>query len=260
MAFDQIQVDIQGNIYLLSFEQKVLYKYLADTSYDSLLTIGGASSLELVPLLDPLEMRVSNYQQLYVLDAGTQSVLIFDKDLSRLQTLEFRNTADATYDASGSQNFQVRSMGINPLNEVYLLNAWDHRIYHFSPNGSLLQTFGGMDYGMGTLKSPSAIHITGNNDIFVQENTPLSLILFDAFGTYQSHIDLSAFGESSIPLLWYPYLFVWDAPYLHLARIHPVFEQLCVQTIRTPPLSFALRKNYLYLLFEDSVKIYPISF
>ena len=258
-VFDQIQVDIQGNIYLLSHQQKGLYKYLANTGYDSLLNIGGASSLNSAVLLAPHEMQVSNYQQLYILDEGTQSILIFDKDLSRLRSLDFRTSFEVSGNAAGGQNIQVLSMAVNTVNEVYLLNSWDHKIYHFDLQGNLLQTFGGMDYGPGTLKSPSVLHITGNNDIFVQESTPLGLMQFDAFGTYQSHIDLRTFGKAPQLRIWYPYVLVWDASHLHLARIHPVFEQECSLKIASPPLDAALSKNYLYLLFKDAVKIFPIS-
>ena len=256
-AYDKLAVDTQGNLYVLAVNQRLVKKFLNYYRYDSTLQIGGSLTRENEHLLGPIDIQVNNYQQLYLLDEGRRALLILGKELEVLGTLDFSQKLVESIPSSSGATLLPHAFSVNGLGEYFFLNPWDNKVYHFSPQGDLLQAFGGNDYGEGSLYAPQSLYISSNNDILVADQN--KILHFDAFGTYLSHIPLPH-SEANLSLegIGQTLLSLKDST-LIITEFLPLPQLKCQISLPQKFKDLALSQQYCYLLGERYIWIYEME-
>lgn len=181
-----IEVDNEGNIYLLDQGTQIIYKYLSSAKYDSSLSIGGLGNRE-NGFLEVQKIKLPNRQQLYVLDNALQEVAILNPDLKISRRLPFRQQNNIF---NNEAPIQARSFSIGQSGDIFLLNELDNKIYIYNVFGELVQNFGGNDYGPGSLFAPKDIWANYQNLLFVSEEQTNQVKVFDNQGTFQYTIQV----------------------------------------------------------------------
>ncbi len=86
---------------------------------------------------------------------------------------------------------RLRDGAENSKGEVFLLDSKRYKVFRFSREGELLDSFGQKGEGPGDLKNPFALMIFGNDDIAV-ECFPYRLSLFKTDGAFSRLFNLNA--------------------------------------------------------------------
>ena len=258
-AYHKLTIDAQGNIYVLSSEKRLVRKFLRAYDFDSTLQIGGSVSREAENLLHPIDIQVNNYQQLYLLDEGRRTLLIFGKDFELLGTKDF--TQYTLEDLAGNPSVSLipRAFQMNSLGELFFLNQWDNKLYQFSPEGNFLQSFGGNDYGMGSLYAPTLIYIPSKNHLFVWEETQKSLLIYDAFGTYLNSFPLPELSEPSQLTGRAQEVVLLGGQNLYWIQYTPLPKLLCTLPLPRKVVDFAISQRHIYLLGGQDIWIYNME-
>ncbi len=256
-SYDRLAVDTQGNIYLLAIRQGLVKKFLQNYRYDSTLQMGGSFTRETEHLLRPIDIQVNNYQQLYLLDEGRRTLLIFGKELEVLGSLDFNQNLIENIPGSIASSLIPHAFSVNGLGEYFFLNPWDNKVYHFSAQGDFLQDFGGNDYGEGSLFAPESLYISSQNDILVADQN--RVLHFDAFGTYQSQVQVPpAEAPRSLDGIGQQLLLLEDSTLL-ITRFLPLPQFDCQVSLPQKFKDLALSQRYCYLLGERYIWIYEME-
>ena len=246
-----IEVDSEGNIYLLDSKANKIYRYLSIANYDSALSIGGAGNRE-NGFLEIRKISLPNRQQLYVLDVSLQEVVILNPDLKIVRRLSFWNQNDFL---SSSPPIQARNFTVGHSGDVIILNDFDNKVYIYNVFGELIQSLGGNDYGTGNLNNPKELWTSKDNLIYVLEEKGAIIKVFDNQGTYQTSINLPGEGWNRVIL---EELFLISISNSRLMFFHInngsqlEFELQADQHI----LDVQLTKEFIYLLCESGIYIY----
>ncbi|MEM9723012.1 MAG: hypothetical protein AAGA10_27335 [Bacteroidota bacterium] len=259
VTYDHIDSDTQGNLYLLSQTRQSLVKLLKRSSYDSTFQIGGPSALPGESFLEPKSFQVNTYQKVFILDEASRSLLTWGKDLERLGQINFSQETSQQQVQEVPAPLLPSNFLVNSLGEIYLINQWDNKIYHFTSKGNYLQSFGGTDYGTGTLFSPTYLTINNKNDIFVFDSSNSHIYCYDAFGTFKhkfsTGLPKTVWGMAS----YRDHLFLWEGPRLHLVEYDPLFHFSCTHIFPTAIKDITFRHQYLYVLDKDWIRIYKVE-
>ncbi|MEM8892380.1 MAG: hypothetical protein AAGD28_30655, partial [Bacteroidota bacterium] len=84
----QIEVDAEGNVFLLDSREGFLYKYLRSTQYDSIVVVGGISTRD-DGFLHPKKLALKNRQDFYLLDDLGRKIVLLDKELKVVESSDF---------------------------------------------------------------------------------------------------------------------------------------------------------------------------
>lgn len=248
---DQLTVDGERNLLLLDRENSKLYKYFALTAYDSLISLGGKGN-RAEGLLSATKMSAHNRQALFVLDEGSQRLLLLNPNFRLLESLDWLTFSGLDQGAS----LYPASFEVSGIGELFLLNQWDNKIYKFSPEGSLELSFGGLDYGAGSLYDPVDIQANAQNLVYVSDTTAQHFQVFDLFGRYRFQY------QPETPFRWQQftlegnYLLCWNHLQLYLEHL-PSKKSWVFQTPGL--LSAVLDREFLYLLQENRVHLYRLA-
>ena len=258
-AYQKLTVDTQGNIYVLSSEKRIARKFLRTYDFDSTLQIGGSVTREADNLLHPIDIQVNNYQQLYLLDEGRRTLLIFGKDFELLGSKDFTRYTLEDLSENPSVSLIPQAFQMNSLGELFFLNQWDNKFYQFSPEGNFLQAFGGNDYGMGSLYEPTLFYIPPKNHIFVWEETQKSLLIYDAFGTYLNTFPIPTLSRpAEIKGRDQKVVLLGDQT-LYWVQYTPLPNLLCTLSPPHKVVDFAISQQYIYLLGDRDIWIYDLE-
>ena len=249
---NQMEVDSEGNIYLLDTQNSRLFKYIAQASYDSLITLGGKSVRE-EGLIQPIKFSGRNRQNLYVLDEASRRILLLSPNFRVNEAIDFTKLNYAFELQQNSEDIYPVSFDVNPAGEIFVLNQWDNKIYKLLP-GEITLAFGGTDFGEGALWNPLDIQISSDNLIWVQDGQQLKV--YDAFGHYKYTLD------PKVPFDWHrfqlqaPYLLCFNEQQLfvrhlttHQTLLHSFNKEVSLQDVQ-------LTRTSIYLLFRNSLVLY----
>jgi hypothetical protein len=252
-----LEVDQEGNLYLLQTSRHRLSKYFRMTDYDSVQTIGG-KGLGDEGFNFPNKITVPNRQSVFMLDQMNRRLVQMNTNLKVLKDINFL-TLQADLPGIELEAFWPISFAVGPSGELYFLNQDDIRIYKFTTSGNLERAFGGLDYGAGSLSDPFDIVLSPANQVFAVDSSHQRLTIFDLYGTYQYSLSfpldfrwkkMSTFDENL--------LFLGD----HAMFLYNTFSKKG-QTIRfqdVPKLIDAVgSRDFIYLLWENRVDLYPLS-
>lgn len=252
-----LEVDQEGNIYLLQTKKHRIYKFFEMTEFDSIQVIGGKGIGE-EGFNFPSKVTVPNRQSVFILDQMNRRLVQLNTNLRVIKDIDFL-TLESKLLTADVESFWPISFVVGPSGELFFLNQEDIKIYKFTTAGTLERAFGGVDYGAGSLSEPYDIVMNSANLVFAVDSTHQKVSIFDLYGTYQYAL--------SFPLEFrWKRLSTFDDNLLFLGEkeifLYNIFSKKG-QTIRferKEKLVDAVGgKDFLYLLFENQVDLYALS-
>ena len=246
-----LSVDQEHNLFVLESENHRIFKYFAQAEYDSVLTIGG-KGINSEGLNFPTKLVVQNRQSTYLLDFQNRRILLLNVNLKVTREINFLELVESN---DGLDLFPM-SFSISPVGDLFVLNQDDYKIYKYNTFRQLETSFGGMDYGLGSLQTPDDMVMNNENLLFVSDTSHQRVSVFDMYGIFQYHLyPETAFRWKRITTLD-NYLICFDDKNVFI-------RNLFTKKYRNIPLSedaalidVVAIKNFIYLLFENKVNLY----
>lgn len=255
-AITDLEVDQEGNLYLLQSSKHRLYKYFAVTDYDSVQMIGG-KGLGDEGFNFPSKITVPNRQSVFLLDQMNRRLVQLNTNLKVLKDINFL-TLESNLLTANVESFWPISFAVGPSGELYFLNQDDIRIYKFTTAGHLERSFGGLDYGAGSLMEPYDIVLNAANLVFAVDSSNQKVSIYDLYGTYQYSL------RFPLDFRW-KRMSTFDENLLFLGEHQLFLYNLFSKKGRTIQLSKAEKlvdavgsRDYIYLLFENQVNLYTL--
>lgn len=252
-----LEVDQEGNLFLLQPEKHKLHKFFRATGYDSVLTIGG-KGIGREGFNYPTKIDVPNRQFCFMLDYMNRRLVHFNTNLKVIRDINFLTLQIDVQEADVEFLWPI-SFAAGPSGELFLLNQEDIRIYKITAEGQLLRTFGGLDYGTGSLIDPWDIKINDQNYVFAIDSSEQRVSIYDLFGTFQYNLQfplpfrwthMTVYGQN---LLFFDahHLFIYNTFSKKGETVH--FRES--EGIR----DIAATRDYIYILFEKKVHLYKLG-
>jgi hypothetical protein len=252
-----MEVDQEGNLYLLQTDKHRLHKLFKMTGYDSLQTIGGKGLGE-EGFDHPSKITVPNRQNVFILDQMNRRLVQLNTNLKVIADVNFL-TLESKLLSAKVESFWPISFAVGPSGELYFLNQDDIRIYKFTTAGTLERAFGGLDYGAGSLSEPIDIVLNAANLVFAVDSTHQKVSIFDLYGTYQYNLAFPLdFRWKQMSAVEENLIFLGD----HKLFIYNMFSKKgqIFRIARPEKLIDAVAsRDFIYLLFENQVDLYPLG-
>jgi hypothetical protein len=252
-----LEADQEGNIYLLQPGKHKLYKYFKLRGYDSVLTIGGKGMGE-EGFNFPSKITVPNRQNIFMLDQMNRRLVQLNTNLKILKDINFL-TLESNLLSADVESFWPISFAVGTSGELYFLNQDDIRIYKFNTNGTLERSFGGLDYGSGSLAEPWDIVLNESNLVFAVDSSIQKVSIFDFYGTYQYSLSfnlefrwkrLCAFDENLVYIgehdLFIYNLFSKNCQTIHFERPDKIVD-------------FVGGKDFIFILWGNEIDLYSLG-
>lgn len=249
-----LEVDQEGNLFVLQTQDHRLSKYFFATDYDSVQTIGGKGTGE-EGFNQPVKMEVLNRQSVYVLDEINRRILMLNTNLRVIDDITFLDLEQQSVQRDPDDLWPI-SFASGPSGELYLLNQENLKIYKYNGFGNLESTFGGMDYGQGSLEEPDDITLNNQNFLFVSDTVNQWISVFDLYGIYQYKIHpQTTFRYKG---LWVidNYLILFDDSHLFFLDLFTKRGSEITLSEPTRLIDVEGNREYFYLLFENKVNLY----
>ncbi|GIV24557.1 MAG: hypothetical protein KatS3mg026_0249 [Bacteroidia bacterium] len=187
VAGDLLAVDPLHHLYVWSAAERSLYKVWAPR-YDSLTRIGGAPGEE--GFLGVSALAPVGNQQLYVLDAEGQQILLLGTNLQPLQRLLYSQLPPEVVEGYPAL------LTAGPAGELYLLVRQTQEIVKIDFFGRVLVRFGGKTYGPGRIVAAGAL--TGAGELIGVVDTTLRQVLrYDRWGTFLDALPYPSWAEGA---------------------------------------------------------------
>ncbi|RMG69816.1 MAG: hypothetical protein D6722_09540 [Bacteroidetes bacterium] len=252
---DRMIVDGESNILLLDQENSRLYKYLASTGYDSVLTIGGKAN-RIEGFLHPVEMVARNRQTLFLLDDIQRRLFMLNPNLRVGESVDFADFRPGGRPWTGEEVYPV-SFDVAPGGEMFVLNQLNNRVLKINLFGEVETTFGGLDYGEGALYDPVAVLVDDRNYVYVVDTLAQQLTVFDLFGVYRYTLrPEAAFSWSRVRIVDRQAL-CFSAEAIHRLPLAGGKARQWVVPAGHQLRDLAASRDFLFLLLENAVHLYP---
>lgn len=194
---EYLEIDNAGNIYLSHARTHQISRINTEVKPCTTQTIGGRG-FEQERFNKPRRIVAKNRQAVLVMDYGNQRIGIFNERLRYLEEINFnknkypvQNPVDIAQNVSG---------------DIYLIDENIPGITKLSPNGDLKATFGGYDWGRGSLSEPVQIMVSNANFVYVWDKQKKCIQKYDVFGVYLHTIPVS-YSQLTKFYVSEPYLF-----------------------------------------------------
>jgi hypothetical protein len=174
IAGDRIDVDIHGNVSVLSTNKNLLSLYKKD--FTILKEVGG-SGWENDQFDKPHGLWARNGIDVFVADYGNHRIQRFDRDLSYISTFSTR----------GSTNPDERvgyptDVAVSRLGDLFICDGENARIVKVNRFSKVERTFGGFDAGGGRLLRPLDLEVGPEDRVYVLDGN--RVMVFDNFGNF----------------------------------------------------------------------------
>ncbi|WNJ19425.1 hypothetical protein [Pontibacter sp. G13] len=256
ISANAITVDSEGNVILLESEQGILVKMLQAWGFDSTVSIGGLGNRS-EAFLHPVEAHQKNRQTLYILDDVERRVVLLDKQLQITGQIDFLslNIAPNSTNEIASDLIPV-SCDVTVTGEMMILNQADNRVISLNTAGAVNNTFGGLDYGAGSLSEPVELRIDVRNNVYVSDTVEQLIHVFDIFGVYQFDLEPQTTFRWNRFRIYDRLLICFTEDQLHLEDL----VSGSTKNLKIPEgftlRDVALNRDFLYLLFGNSVHLH----
>ncbi|MEL6134114.1 MAG: hypothetical protein AAFR59_12195 [Bacteroidota bacterium] len=242
--------DPEGNVYTLDTESSILTKYFVLQQYDSSLTIGGKSQ-RAEGLIHPLALQIKNRQRLYVLDDVSRTLSLFNTNLKPVNQLDLTLSADG-------ELFPL-DMAVTPAEEIFVLNQQDNLVYKYATLTQPGLTFGGLDYGEGTLYDPVALRTDNQNFVYIWDQSDLKVKIFDIYGIFRSAVDIPWSENWSGFEVLEGHLVFWNAQTVRMIYLRDnTLREIILPQIEKI-LDIDADRNFFYVLSPHAIRLYQIS-
>lgn len=171
-----LAVDRLHHVYVWSEVERALYKLWAPR-YDSITRIGGAPGEE--GFLGITAIAPVGNQQLYVLDAAGQRIVLLGTNLQPLQQLTYAQLPREI--AEGYPHL----LTVGQAGELYLLLRETQEIVKIDAFGRVLLRFGGKVYGEGRMVGVASLYAE-NGRIYLVDTVLRRAAEYDAWGNFIS--------------------------------------------------------------------------
>lgn len=252
---DQLEVDNELNIYLLSREELRIYKYLNITHYDSSIVIGGQSQRE-EGLSNPAKLDLNNRQSLYVLDDIARRIILLNTNFQLVRQLDFLDVDPTLIRFEEQQDLFPQSFCLNTVGEIFVLNQLDNRVLKMNLFGEIETIFAGTNYGEGSLFQPVDIQATIDNLIFVSDIKQQKITVFNNFGTFQSNIRPKGVIKWNSFHIFENYLICFNERQILIQNLldNSFQESTFPQGVLVKDVY--VNRQFIYLLMENAVLLY----
>lgn len=252
---EKIDVDGEGNIFLLSTKKRQVYKLLKQFEFDSMISIGGASARN-EALFHPIEIRCNTRQRIYVLDDVGQKVVLLNTDLKVLQSFDFA-LVNAQRE-EGSDIFPV-AFDLSPTGEMLVLNQWNNTVLRYSNQLNPDGEFGGTNFGEGSLFEPDFIEVSPDQQVFVWDARQNKVLVYSLYGIFQYAISMEKAQKCRRMRIEGRYLLLLDGDRLLIQQL-TTKKNTQIQLNSLPKIQdFAADRQYFYFLTQKGIYISPRS-
>lgn len=247
----EFTVDAERNLLFVNQENGLLYKYFALNHYDSLLSLGGRGNRS-EGFLSPSHLSVQNRQTLYLLDESAQTIFLLTPSFRLLESLDFLSLSGL----SQGESLYPLSFDVSGIGELFILNQWDNKVYKRNERGETERSFGGLDYGEGSLYEPDHLQVSDDNLVFVSERKGDQFKVFDLYGRYRFRVTPDCSFRWDDFVVMSDLLICWGEEKLYWQQLSTGKNaELSVPGLQ----SLALDRDFLYLLKENTVHLYRLS-
>lgn len=133
----------------------------------------------------PMGLYVYNTMNLFVADHDNHRIVRFDKDLNWIMEL----SPESHWDYMTFFSFPL-DIFVSFHGDYFVVDGEDRGIVKLDSEFSPLVTFGGYDWGEGSLSRPVSIHISLDDLVLVSDNKLSRIFVFDYYGNF-----LYSFGD-----------------------------------------------------------------
>ena len=249
-----IEVDQEGNLYLLQPRKHKVIKRFRNSGFDSSLAIGG-KGMGKEGFNFPNKIAVQNRQSVFMLDYMNRRLVQLNTNLKVIEDVNFL-TIDLDLDEEDGESLWPTSFVVGPSGELFLLNQEDFKIYKISSGGQFQRSFAGMDYGQGSVKEPWDLAINSANVLFAIDSINQEVQLYDLFGTSLYRL------APALPFRWHHAVPVGTG-LLFLGQQAVFYYDLNSKQGSIVKLEgegkildAAVGRDFLYILFENRVNLY----
>jgi len=197
-----LSIDIDGNLYLADTGNNRVLKINQD---GKLVRQVGGFGWGKEQFDNPVDVWAENGLDVLVVDYNNRRIERYDKDLHYISSLYNDETAPATAQFA----FPV-AVALSGHGEILLADVEFQRIVRINSFGKVLGSFGDYDAGDGALSSPMKILISPRDDVFIADSARGSILKFDYFGNFITHLGDGALRSPTGLALWEDVLLVAD--------------------------------------------------
>lgn len=185
---DLLAVDALYHVYVWSQAEQALYKLWAPR-YDSLSRIGGPVGPE--GFLGLTSLAPVGNQQLYVLDAAGQKILLLGTNLQPLQAISY-----AQLPAEVAEGYPTL-LTVRTGGELYLLLRETQEVVKIDFFGRVLVRFGGKVFGPGRLLGVSRLQ-AGDRYLYLTDTLRQEIVVYDSWGSFVEAVPFPSQAKDGI--------------------------------------------------------------
>jgi len=165
-----LALDASGSIYVCDTIKKEIHRFGPDESYQGVTVSEG--------LERPVGIAVDSVRQLlYVVDAGSHQVKVFDAAGSLVRTIGQYGRGDAEFNVP-------LDIGLDGAGNVYVLDSMNAQVKVFGPQGDFLRTFGERGTALGSFQVPKSIAVSPFGQVYVTDSLAHRFVIFDQQGEF----------------------------------------------------------------------------
>ena len=252
-----IDIDDEGNILLIDPVQSQVFKFLKSSNYDSSIVIGGKNGRE-EGFLSLKKIVVKNRQNLYLLDDADRRIILLNTNLKIIGNTNFLDLNNNSNSFEDDEEIYPISFDISIAGEQYILNQQNNKVYKFNPFGKLENTFGGLDYGAGSLLEPVEVILSKDNFVYLTDTTNQQLTVFDNYGVYRYKLKpLSSFKWQGLVIVG-PLLICYNHQFIHTENLQSGKYISYTPKVDGKIIDLKVKGEFIYLLLENAVHLYRI--
>ena len=255
-AANRLLVDEEGNFIFLQTEESKLHKFISLSGYDSAIHIGGRAN-RAEGFLNPIEIRLQGRQVLYVLDEVARRVILLNTNFKIIDELNLIDLEAGFAGRELPEEIMPTHFDVSAIGELYLLNQLDNKVYKLNAFGELEASFGGLDYGDGSLYEPVWLQVDQNNFVYVADTSDQIIKVYDNYGIFRYEMRPEAPARWQRFVIQSGLLLLFDSRSIHILSLKDMKGKSFYPNLSSPILDLSLQGDFLYLLTENTVHLYP---
>ena len=252
VAYDRIDVSIDGSIFLLSTGRCTLTRILPDGSAPT--TIGGPG-WQGGQFDAPADLWARNGVDIMVADENNHRIQRFDRSLAFVAELSTRD------DSYPERRFGYpRGVALSRQGDLFLSDGENVRALKVTGFKNVERAFGTFGGGKGKLAAPTEVEVGPDDIVYVLDTG--RIVLFDSFGNFLRALPESLFTRPSAITSDDRGTLVFDDTVFHyIDRSGTIAGRIGISSIfpgaDSPPRDIALAPGKLYLLLRDGIAVCP---
>jgi hypothetical protein len=251
----QIDVDVSGNLYVLSTEQATI------TVLNRTLSVRaetGGPGWDPGQFDRPAGIWARNGLDIYVADYGNHRIQRFDRTPTYLSQL-YTHDSDIREERFGYPT----DVALSRIGELFICDSENKRIVKVNALNQVEKAFGGFGGGKGRLLSPTKLDIGPGDNLYILDGS--RIVVFDTFGNFLRELYQGIFRDPIAIFADAEKVMVLDkdAVYCFDEKERPA-GSVRLETIAElhgrPVLSLAATRESLYLLTDEALAAIPSPF